>query len=190
MKQKLTNRQKQAIRTKNKIFDITISLITEHGFDNVNIEDICKAADVSVGTFYNYYKSKNEVFFEIYSRADHYFEETVKHKLKKGSTHEGILEYFDYYAIYCEKTGVHTLTQMMNASNRNFTKEGRAMQVLLIELLENGIETGQLHFNKSAAEICNRYFMIARGILFDWCLHDGEYDLRKRMKECLSCVNF
>jgi AcrR family transcriptional regulator len=186
----MTNRQKQAIRTKNKIFDTTISLISEHGFDNVNIEDICKTADVSVGTFYNYYKSKNEVFFEIYSRADHYFEETVKDKLSKSSSSEIILEYFDYYSLYCVKTGVSTLTQMMNASNRNFTKRGRYMQLLLTELLENEIAAGKLKTERTAAELCDYYFMIARGILFDWCLHEGAYDLKARMRECLSSINF
>ncbi len=188
MKTELTNRQKQAIRTKHKIFNITISLITERGFENVNIEDICKAANVSVGTFYNYYKSKNEVFYEIYSRADHYFEDTVKGKLKKGNNKEGILEYFDYYAIYCEKTGVSTLTQMMTASNTNFAKKGRYMQILLIELLKKGIETGQIKSEKNAEELCDYYFMIARGVLFDWCLYHGKYDLRSKIKETLSAL--
>lgn len=185
---KMTNRQKQAINTKNKIFDITISLISENGYDQVNIEDICKTANVSVGTFYNYYKSKNEVFYEIYTRADHYFKNIVKDKLYKGCTPEGILEYFNYYAIYCEKTGVSMLTQMMNASNSNFIKKGRYLQVLLIQILEEGLRTGALKSDKNAEDLCDYYFMVARGVLFDWCLHNGIYDLCSKMTECLSCL--
>ena len=186
MTTKMTKRQKQAILTKNKIFDVTISLISERGYENINIEDICKTAEVSVGTFYNYYNSKNEVFYEIYSRADHYFEETVKGRLKKGSTPEGIIEYFHYYALYCAKTGVKIMTLMMNANNANFIKEDRYMQVLLTDILEKGLQEGTLKSNKTAADLCNYYFMIARGILFDWCLHDGAYDLCKKMEECIT----
>ena len=66
MKTKMTNRQKQAIRTKNKIFDTTVSLISENGFDNVNIEDICKTAEVSVGTVITSYSIHYTKLYETF----------------------------------------------------------------------------------------------------------------------------
>ena len=185
----MTNRQKQALRTKNKIFDVTVELISENGFDNVNIEDICKASDVSVGTFYNYYKSKNEVFYELYSRADDFFKETVDDKLHTASTLEGVLEYFDYYAAHCKETGVHTMTQMMSASNKNFNITGRYMQDLLTAIFQRGIDSGNIKTSKTAEELCKLYFIIARGILFDWCLHDGGYCLKTKIRETLAVIN-
>ena len=188
MTAKLTNRQKQALRTKNKIFDVTVELISENGFSNVNIEDICKAADVSVGTFYNYYKSKNEVFYELYSRADDFFKDKVDDSLHTADTMESILEYFDCYSVYCMKTGVHTMTQMMNASNKNFNITGRYMQGLLIDIFQRGLDNGNIKSEKSAIELCDFYFIIARGVLFDWCLHDGIYDLKHKIRESLSSI--
>ena len=60
--------------------------------------------------------------------TDHYFEEKVHDKLEKESSPEVILDFFDYYAHYCERTGVRTMTQMMSADNKNFIKEGRYMR--------------------------------------------------------------
>lgn len=45
----LTNRQKQAISTRQKIFDTTVKLLKELTFDKITIRKICKEADVSVG---------------------------------------------------------------------------------------------------------------------------------------------
>lgn len=185
----MTNRQKQALRTKNRIFDVTIALMSEKGFANVNIEDICRAAEVSVGTFYNYYKTKNEVFYELYSRADQYFKENVADDHLQG-TAEGIRRFFQHYASYCEQTGVETLTQMMNAGNKNFNKKNRYLQVLLTGVIEEGLKSGKIQSEKNASELCADYFIIARGVLFDWCLNDGQYDLKIKMSEILSFLNF
>lgn len=37
----------------------------EKGFKNTNISDITKKAGIAVGTFYTYYDSKEQIFFEI-----------------------------------------------------------------------------------------------------------------------------
>jgi TetR/AcrR family fatty acid metabolism transcriptional regulator len=184
----MTKRQMQALKTKNKIFDTTIELINEKGFANVNIEEICQKAEVSIGTFYYYYKSKNEVFFELYQKADYFFKHTVKESLKTQNCGERILEYFDYYALYCEETGIHTMKQMMNAENKNFIQKGRYIQKLFIEIIHEGQHKNEIIKSVPAEEICDYFFIIARGILFDWCLHDGGYDIRKKVDNYLKPI--
>lgn len=41
-------------------------LFSQKGFKDTNVADITKMARVSVGTFYNYYPSKDKLFMEIY----------------------------------------------------------------------------------------------------------------------------
>ncbi|PKM84242.1 MAG: TetR/AcrR family transcriptional regulator [Firmicutes bacterium HGW-Firmicutes-11] len=41
-------------------------LFSEKGFKDTNVADITKLAGVSVGTYYNYYASKEKLFMEIY----------------------------------------------------------------------------------------------------------------------------
>lgn len=51
---------------KKAIFDAARQLFLDHGFKAVNVSDITGKAQLSVGTFYNYYTSKQELFSEIY----------------------------------------------------------------------------------------------------------------------------
>lgn len=59
---------------KSDIFTSGKELFRVKGFKATNISDITKRAGVAVGTFYNYYASKDKLFMEIY------MEENVKLK--------------------------------------------------------------------------------------------------------------
>jgi AcrR family transcriptional regulator len=55
-------------REKRNLFIISaLSVFEEKGFNNTRIKDITKKANTSVGNFYNYFKSKEEVFEVIIS---------------------------------------------------------------------------------------------------------------------------
>jgi AcrR family transcriptional regulator len=55
-------------KEKRNLFVISaLSVFEEKGFNNTRIKDITKKANTSVGNFYNYFKSKEEVFEVIIS---------------------------------------------------------------------------------------------------------------------------
>lgn len=58
------------------IFSYGRELFSSKGFKDTNVSDITKMAGIGVGTFYNYYSSKEKLFMEIF------LEENVK--LKKS----------------------------------------------------------------------------------------------------------
>ncbi len=51
---------------KAEIFNAGREMFLLKGFKDTNVSDITKKAKVGVGTFYNYYSSKEELFLEIY----------------------------------------------------------------------------------------------------------------------------
>ena len=60
MEQTVKKRKLQAIETKQKIFEATMELAEEKGIENVQIEDISRKANVSMGLFYKYFALKAE----------------------------------------------------------------------------------------------------------------------------------
>lgn len=54
------------IDKKSAIFSAGRDLFLLKGFKAVNVSDVTKQAGMSVGTFYNYYQSKEELFSDIY----------------------------------------------------------------------------------------------------------------------------
>ena len=52
-------------RTKNRIIESAIKLIKERGIEKTNLVELCNESGVAQGTFYHYFKSVNDVLYEI-----------------------------------------------------------------------------------------------------------------------------
>jgi AcrR family transcriptional regulator len=52
---------------KAEIYRCAKELFEKKGFKNTNVAEIMQAAGFATGTFYNYFKSKDQLFMEIYS---------------------------------------------------------------------------------------------------------------------------
>lgn len=57
-------RERKKRETRQRISDIATGLMLERGFGQVTIAEIAEAADVSVNTVYNYFPSKEDLFFD------------------------------------------------------------------------------------------------------------------------------
>ena len=61
----MTNRQIAALETRKKLLAAGKKLICEKGLSNTAIEEITEAAGVSKGTFYTYFKRKEDIVSEL-----------------------------------------------------------------------------------------------------------------------------
>ena len=52
-------------KTKQRILEASISLIKQKGFNQVTLQDMCKASKVAPGTFYHYFTSHTDILIEI-----------------------------------------------------------------------------------------------------------------------------
>jgi len=57
-------RERKKRETRRRISDIATGLFVTRGFDRVTIADVARAADVSVNTVFNYFKTKEDLFFD------------------------------------------------------------------------------------------------------------------------------
>ncbi len=180
-KKGLTKRQKQAVATRKRIYETAMRLMRENGVAEVTIADIAEAAGVSVGAFYHYFESKDAIFFETYGIADDFFLETVIHNLTGKSVKERIVQYFDYYAKFNQDQGLAHIQLLYNSRNKHFIDTSRFMVSAFRTLVHEGIANGEVVIDWSAEETTAYFFIAARGIVYDWCLHDASYDLLAKM---------
>ncbi len=181
----MTSRRFQTEETHRKIYNTAFDLMTRKGFDKITIKDISKKAGVSIGTFYHYYKSKNDILREVYQKADDYFRDVMA-DMRPGSAAEQIVEYFRCYAKFSEQNTVGFTTHLYNIENKFFLKKGRLMQTALADIVRQGQENGEIAKTKTPDELVDFLFLIARGIVFDWGLRDGQYDLVQKTAEIFT----
>lgn len=188
----LSKRQAQAHETKKKIYSTTIELAEKYGFQKLNIHDICKAAGVSVGTFYNYYKSLDFIVLEGY-RYDKYVEQRVAEQPLTGSCKEQILTLLQYKMEFVTDFGVDFMIQFFRShleqvaeENSVFLNKNRIMPVLIQEILDTGSALGELSLPLPSEDLTQMILVYSRGIMYDWCIRNGTYDLIQRTREMME----
>lgn len=75
----MTKRAAQAAETKKRIIREMKKLIRKKGFENTSVKEISEKAGITVGTFYYYFPSKEDLLVEFLPKAKH-MEKIKKHK--------------------------------------------------------------------------------------------------------------
>lgn len=185
MEKKLTSRDKQAIATRKKIYKIGMRLIQKHGIDGVGVSQIAKAAGVSVGTFYHYYTSKLDLFMELYRQADDFYENELAQQLVELSFADKIQRFFSEYASMAENNGVQLTQKMYVPENSLFISRSQGMHRVLQTIIIEAQASGECSSDQQPEEISAELFIAARGVVFDWALHEGHYNLKEKMEKML-----
>ena len=185
-----TSRQLQAERTKQNIYATARILIAEKGFDNVTIEEICRTTGISKGLFYHYYKSKDDIIIEGYSECDEYFDTHVRNSLVEENYLNRIVEFIDFQILYAYEMGLDIIIQAYKSQiqhgNDFFISEKRTITVLLNEIIQKGQQKGDINSGISSDYITNFILRFSRGLLYDWCLHNGDYDIKSTAHEAVE----
>jgi AcrR family transcriptional regulator len=73
-------RDRKKLRTRVAIADAALPLFLERGFDAVTVVDVARAADVSVQTVFNYFPTKEDLFFDRQAQVEVHAAEVVRHR--------------------------------------------------------------------------------------------------------------
>lgn len=182
MKNKLTSRARQADATRKRIYNTAIRLFKQHGYDQVSVSQIAKAANVGIGTFYHYYESKIELFMKIFVNVEDYFSEFKNIDYKSTTPEDTIQRYFYQYAKLNEAAGIEIIQNLANPHNRKSLDGNQDFELILTSIIKRYQELGKFKNNESAEDICDLFFIAARGVMFDWCIKHGQYDLAEKTK--------
>jgi len=177
----------KAQRTREKLLKTSLELMEQKGYQNTTVREICARANVSIGTFYSYFPSKSDLFFDIYKKADDYFTDFVAVQVSGDSAAEKIVDFFRYYAGLNINTGMDLLRILFNPENSWFAQK-RPMQQVLTALIDAGIENGELNCPNGSQYLVEMLFILARGCCYNWCILDGKYDLENELTSYVETV--
>ena len=161
----------------------------EKDFKDISIKDIVRRAKVSTGTFYLYYTSKLDVYYQTYVLSDIYFANTVRPLVSTGDTQTRLLTYFDQYALYNSSiSGIKLATLLYNGENRCFLREsdGDGMLPVLYSVVEYGLQAGDLDSSMTVEQIVEFLMNAVRGLVHNWCIREGSFNLQTCMHEYVT----
>ena len=192
MEKKLTSRQLKAMQTRSHIIKTAYRLFGENSYDKVTIQDICREANVSIGGFYHYFKSK----FDIIDDSYRVFDDEVKTSFETNQPDNCIKSIIFLISIQCdhiESLGVlsfsQLLKQQLGIDNPYILNSERFFTIKLCEIVKEAVDKNILFGDSD--NISNEILSTTRGLIYDWCLHNGSYNLKERSLHLTNMiVNF
>lgn len=90
--EKLGRREQKKIKARNDILNAAVIQFSERGFQATSIADIMNAADMGLGTFYNYFNSKEDILISLLNRFAGTMSEELYGLMKSSPGYKVILK--------------------------------------------------------------------------------------------------
>ncbi len=175
--------KKNSGNTKSKIVTAAWQLFYEQGFDNTTVDEIIKLSGTSKGSFYHYFESKDSLIGSLAYLFDEKYTELESEIDYSVNAVENLTYLNRELCMMIENNiDIELLSrlyaqQLSKRGEKELLDQQRVYYRLLKKLVRLGQERGEITRRKSSAEIVRLYAIAERALLYDWCLHGGEYSL-------------
>lgn len=128
-------------RTRFRLKQAAARVLEEAGYNELKVADICAAAEVALGTFYVYFKDKNEIAIEVVlDFLQHLYRQAVQVGRGQGE-YEAILKTNRFFvAAYQENPGLMRCLVQLQSQLPEFQAAWRPLHHKWVEILARSIE--------------------------------------------------
>jgi len=140
------------VGTKKKIFENSIKLFKQKGYENVSISDIADSVGIRQSAVYNHFKSKQEILNTIYGFYHHNYlsnrpvPDTLDAVLQTGSTMDIVTKGFIYEF---DKDVLEQMSYITKIIVQRTTTDAKAKEIFQKLLLEEGINFVENGLNRA-----------------------------------------
>jgi len=189
MTERMTNRQLNALETKDAIYRSAISLFKSKGYENVLIEDITKEANTAKGTFYIHFKSKKDLLFHTFNKFDDIYAVAYEKVKEIPTFEERFLNFIEISYSGIDAGGKEIPRALYYNSileiEPMLLSNDRELFRIVLEMVKFGIETGELSAKQPAEYYLDMIKTQITGMDYLWCVAAEEIDFAKYTRESM-----
>lgn len=188
VKESTISRKEQAALTKKRITETMILLMNKSGYNKITIREICKAANTSIGTFYLYYSSKEDILLELYSSID----QANALTLEMEDRAEAIIARFEnHLSALLREMNRDLLRYLFVVSLTNeqnfFVAPERVLYQHVLGDLKALASQDRLTSGAEPETLCRLLHVVAQSYLFQW-LTDGDLPEEYITADCVRAL--
>ena len=189
MAAKMTNRQLNALETKDAIYRAAIDLFRSKGFEKVSVEDITRGANTAKGTFYIYFKSKKDLLFHTFNKFDEIYAQAYEKVKNIPTFEERFLAFIETSYKGIDERGKEIPKALYyNSVLENdppLLQNRRVLFQTILEMARFGIETGELNESGTPEHYRDLIKIQITGMDYIWCVSTEIPDFAKYARESM-----
>lgn len=177
---------KKGMRAKEKILNAALYLINEKGYEETTLVDICTAAGIANGTFYHYFKSKQDILLD-YVRQES--ADLIKYydSLSKDSYASALINVLIYQADYFIRKGTEFVSNfyaimLLTKDSSFFSYDEFSLNAIVLDCFTRGQAGGEFTDRYSPVFMQELTIGLLYGLTSVWCISQGSFDLKTQME--------
>lgn len=189
-----TKRDVTSMGTRGRIIAAAGEMLDKFSYSYLTVRNICEAAGVSTGTFYHHFGNKDTLMATYLDEA--FDTAAVEAELSPDNdVRADILKIYELYLEHCLHLGIDFLSSYYTPQNKVIDTRSNYLSAhpiqnkvaqLVLCCAERGRSDGYIQNGVDAVTIMNDICVIAKGVIFEWCLNGGRYDMQLYMKKMLG----
>lgn len=178
-------------KMKRHISDVALSLMRQIGYDNLTIRMICKEAGISTGMFYQHFSSKEDLLACYSILAEENFITHVNLQQNELPLREQLIEFSTWICRFISDLGPDFCRNFFSSKSIDKDRFKNLLRDTIETCLEKATSGGfQFAPGRSLDSISRDISVITRGIIFDWSVHEGSYDMAEYARDLFSrCID-
>lgn len=185
---------KKSNQTKSRIVKAAWKLFYEQGYDDTTVDEIIAESGTSKGSFYHYFEGKDALLSSLSYMFDEKYSE-IKESLDNTQNSFDKLLYMNevLFDMIDNEINIDLLarlysSQLVTKGDKHMLDYNREYYKLLRKVISEGQDRGEITAEMSVNDIVKLYAMCERGLMYDWCIRNGEYSLKKYAKEVMPML--
>lgn len=173
-------------KTRDLIFNTAVRLLKEEGYDALTTRRICEASGTSNGSFYHFFRNKDELLAYYYRISAEQFLSGHEEELEKKDLYGQLMLLYQWYIRYSADYGVDFCINFFNAKNRSIDPAytPNAYYEISRECLHK--HPDELAEGEDPEQVAMELCVMAKGIIFSWANERGDFDIDKTAEHMFS----
>ncbi|WP_455538807.1 TetR/AcrR family transcriptional regulator [Terrisporobacter sp.] len=189
-------------QTKEKIVTVAIELFKKNGYKETSINKICSCCNLTKGTFYYYFNSKDEIINEYCATLFKNFNDLLPTIITISSAKEKLWKAIEYcidklcsltipllkeILVLCTQNVFYKFDQtILEESNDSYGYSILVFYNLIIQAQNEGT----INKKKDASLLMDIYYVAFIGTCLDWCSNHGKYDIKEKLHQAFTVIFF
>lgn len=196
---KLSRKEREQQFRLNLILDAAEEVFAETSFGGASVEEIAQRAEISVGTLYNLFRSKEDVYRAVISRIQSIFFDRIEERVAAArgpldKVHAVVSYYFEHFHRYSRQFRLYTSAtngfqwELRSKLANEALQRQAEFHKQLTDICQQGMDEGIFKRGVPADLLATNVLAIPHPILAHWLAREGS-DLLTLMPYSITMVD-
>lgn len=171
------------------IYNAAVEILAAEGIEGLSIRKVCRLADISTGTFYHFYPTKQHLIERLIDYMENFYKNDVVPYLE-GSGLEKLYTISAAYVNRIMRRGLDYAKQTMDFHN-NGTLTGETNSrlyrtQLFLKVSQECVDNGEVKEIYTAQQICDSVMAVCRGLSLTYTYLNADVDMQPLIDQTLK----